>query len=84
MNKGEESYEYIGKLALQLRANGETMSLSTLQKRLNELGANYGGGVGMGKVVSAAWRYWESKSIEVHYAIQAAYVGEGGDYLWRD
>lgn len=53
MNKGEESYEFIGKLAIALYSQ----RIDTLQKILNDEGADYGSGIGMGSVISAAYRH---------------------------
>lgn len=84
MKKGKESYEFIGKLAIALYTQGIKFRLSTLQKILNDKGADYGGGVGMGKVVSAAYNYWskDKKDWVIHHAIAASFTGQNDEYLF--
>jgi hypothetical protein len=82
MNKGEESYDFIGHLAIALYTKQIKLRLSALQHILNDKGADYGGGVGMGKVVSAAYRHWEKKDMVVHHAIAASFTGQNDEYLF--
>ena len=83
MEKGEESYDFIGRLALALYSQDIKMRLSTLQQILNDKGADYGGGIGMGKVVSASYRFWESKSSVTHHAIAATFTGKNDQYCYE-
>ncbi len=84
MNRGEESYEFIGRLAIALYTQEIKIRLSALQKILNDKGADYGGGVGMGRVVSAAYKHWENKGEWViHHAIAASYTGQNDEYLFE-
>jgi hypothetical protein len=84
MERGIESYEFIGDLAVALYTQRIRIRLSALQKILNDKGSDYSGGVGMGRVVSAAYRYWadEKKDMVVHHAIAAAYTGQNDEYLF--
>jgi len=85
MKKGTESYEFIGSLAIALYSQKIKLRLSTLQKILNDKGVDYGGGVGMGKVVSTAYRYWadEKKDWVIHHAIAASFTGQNDEYLFE-
>lgn len=83
MKKGEESYEFIGQLAIALYTQRIKIRLSALQKILNDKGADYGGGVGMGKVVSAAYAHWKSKDWVIHHAIAASFTGQNDEYLFE-
>ena len=83
MKKGEEAYEFIGQLAIALYTQRIKIRLSALQKILNDKGANYGGGIGMGKVVSAAYAYWKSKDWVIHHAIAASFTGQKDEYLFE-
>ncbi|MEI9893848.1 MAG: hypothetical protein WDN28_08085 [Chthoniobacter sp.] len=83
MNKGEEAYKFIGNLAIALYTQRIKIRLGALQKILNDKGADYGGGVGMGKVVSAAYHYWEKEGDWViHHAIAASFTGQNDEYLF--
>jgi hypothetical protein len=82
MKTGEESYEFIGQLAIALYTQKIKLRLSTLQKILNDKGADYGGGVGMGKVISAAYNYWKKKDWVIHHAIAASFTGQNDEYLF--
>ncbi len=86
MKKGEESYEFIGHLAITLYTQKIKLRLSALQKILNDKGADYGGSPGMGRVVSAAYRYWEQKNSAdgwvIHHAIAASFTGQNDEYLF--
>ena len=83
MKTGEESYKFIGQLAIALYTQKIKFRLSTLQKILNDKGANYGGGVGMGKVVTAAYNYWKKKDWVIHHAIAASFTGQNDKYLFE-
>lgn len=61
MKRGQESYEFIGELAIALYSQKIKIRISTLNKILNDKGAEYKSGRGMGRVVSAAYRYWAKK-----------------------
>lgn len=82
MNKGEEAYEFIGTLAIALYSQRIKLRLTTLQKILNDKGADYGGGIGMGSVVAAAYRYWQEKDWVIHHAIAASFTGQNDEYLF--
>ena len=84
MDKGKDSYEFIGTLAIALYTQKIKLRLSALQKILNDKGADYGGGIGMGKVVSAAYRYWaeDKKDWVIHHAIAASFTGQNDEYLF--
>jgi hypothetical protein len=86
VTKGENAYEFIGELAIALYTQEVKLRLTALQKILNDKGANYGGGVGMGKVVSAAYHYWEKKNSAdgwvIHHAIAASFTGQNDEYLF--
>ena len=83
MKTGEESYEFIGQLAIALYTQKIKLRLTTLQKILNDKGADYGGGVGMGKVVSTAYEYWKKKDWVIHHAIAASFTGQNDEYLFE-
>ena len=83
MNTGEEAYEFIGKLAIALYTQNIKLRLGTLQKILNDKGAAYGGGIGMGKVVTAAYKHWEKKDWVIHHAIAASFTGRNDKYLFE-
>jgi hypothetical protein len=86
MKTGVESYEFIGYLAISLYTQKIKLRLNTLRKILNDKGANYGGGRGMGKVVSAAYDYWKKKNSAdgwvIHHAIAASFTGKNDEYLF--
>jgi hypothetical protein len=84
MKTGQESYEFIGQLAIALYTQKITLRLTTLQKILNDKGADYGGGIGMGKVVSAAYEYWKDKEQDgiMKQAIAVTFTGENDEYLY--
>ena len=82
MKKGQEAYDFIGQLAIALYTQKIKLRLTTLQKILNDQGAGYGGGIGMGKVVSAAYEYWKKKDWVVHHAIAASFTGQNDEYLF--
>jgi hypothetical protein len=81
MEKDDESYELIGKLAIGLHSQGIRIRLTALKKILNDKGADYSGGIGMGAVVSAANRYWEEKDPVIAHAIAYAFTGQNDGYL---
>lgn len=83
MKTGEESYEFIGHLAIALYTQKIKLRLTTLHKILNDKGADYGGGIGMGKVVSAAYDYWKKKDWVIHHAIAASFTGQNDEYLFQ-
>ena len=83
MEKGTESYVFIGNLAVGLYTQRIRLRLSALQKILNDKGADYGGGVGMGKVVTAAYNYWRETDMVVHHAIAASFTGQDNEYLFN-
>ena len=83
MKKGEESYDFIGQLAIALYTQKIKLRLTTLQKILNDKGADYGGGVGMGRVVTAAYNHWQKKDWVIHHAIAASYTGQNDEYLFK-
>jgi hypothetical protein len=80
LKKGDDSYEFIGHLALALYSIKIKLQLSTLQKILNDEGADYGGGIGMGKVVSTAYTYWDTKKQDtvIAHAIASIFIGKTG------
>ena len=86
MKTGEESYEFIGQLAIALYTQKIKLRRSALQKILNDKGADYGGGVGMGKVVSTTYEYWKNKNSTdgwvMHHAIAATFTGQNDEYLF--
>jgi hypothetical protein len=86
LKTGEESYEFIGQLAIALYTQKIKLRLSALQKILNDKGANYSAGRGMGKVVSAAYAYWKNKNSSdgwvIHHAIAASFTGKNDEYLF--
>jgi len=73
MERGEASYEFIGQLAIALYTYGIKIRLSTLQKILNDKGADYRGGIGLRRVVTAARTYWAARDPIIYHAI--AYAG---------
>lgn len=83
MNKGEEAYEFIGHLAIALYTQKIKIRLASLQKILNDKGADYGGGVGMGRVVAAAYNHWKKKDWVIHHAIAASFTGQNDEYLFE-
>jgi hypothetical protein len=87
MKTGEESYKFIGQLAIALYTKKIKLRLNTLQKILNDKGADYAGGRGMGKVVSAAYDYWEKKKTMdgrvIPHAIAASFTGQNDEYLFE-
>ncbi len=84
MERGEESYELIGKLAIALYTQRIKLRLSALQKILNDKGADYEGNPGMGQVVSAAYRYWKEVKEDwvIHHAIAYSFTGQNDEYLF--
>ena len=86
MKKGEESYEFIGHLAIALYTQKIKLRLSALQKILNDKGADYAGGRGMGSAVAAAYDYWKQKNSAdgwvIHHAIAASFTGQNDEYLF--
>lgn len=82
MDRGEEAYEFIGKLAIALYPHGIKIRLPALQKILHDRGAYDGMGVGMGQVVAAAHRHWEQRDPVIYHAIAQAFIGQNGEDLF--
>jgi len=82
LSRGDSAYEFIGHLAIALYPQRISLRLSALQKILNDKGADYEGGIGMGKVVSAAYSYWKLKDWVIHHAIAASFTGQNDEYLF--
>ena len=74
MERADEAYEFIGKLALALYPHGITIRLPALQKILHDRGVYDGAGVSMGQVVAAAHRHWEQKDPVIYHAIAQAFT----------
>ena len=85
MEKGKESYKFIGHLAIALYSQGIKLRISTLRQILNDKGADYGDGKGIGSVVSAAYRYWKEENQDwvIHHAIAASFTGKNDEYLFN-
>lgn len=83
MRKGIESYEFIGHFAIALYTQRIKIRLSALQKVLNDKGANYGGGISMGKALSAAYNHWKERDWAIHHAIAASFTGSHDEYLFE-
>ena len=83
MKPGQESYEFIGHLAIALYTQKIKLRLTTLHKILKDKGTGYGGGIGMGKVASAAYAYWEKKDPVIHHAIAYSFTGQSDEYLFK-
>jgi len=83
VERGAESYEYIGKLAVALYTYGIKIRLSALQHILNDKGAKYGGGIGMRRVVTAARTYWAERDPIIYYAIAYAFTDHHDEPLFE-
>jgi hypothetical protein len=58
------------------------MRLNALHKLLHDKGANDGGGIGMGQVVTAAYHAWAQRDPRVHGAIASSCTGHNDACLF--
>lgn len=85
-----ETYDFIGKLALVLYSQGIKMSFSTLIKVLEENNIEfYGSERGVASAIAAAYRRWEEKEkdYKIHTtcgAIAYTFVNRDGDWEWMN
>jgi hypothetical protein len=75
MESWEETYKFIGKLALALYTYGVEIHGETLQKILQDRGVYDGHEGGIAPLVAAASRYWASKDAAMSSAIASAFLG---------
>lgn len=88
---GNETYEFIGRLALALFNQKIKIRYSTLQKILVDNGLDsYGNERGMAQAISAAYRYWDRVEKEKFAisttpgAIASTFVNKDGYPSWLD
>lgn len=82
----DEAYEFIGKLAIALYAQGVQISLDSLQAILSDADREneYAGGRGMASRISAAFEYWQRKGDPViPAAIAHTYTDKHGKLAWQ-
>ena len=82
MTKEEETYEYIGNLAICLYLKNIKLSFTALNAILADSEANYGNNHGLAAGVSAAYRYWERKDPVIHHAIAHCFTDKDGNFAW--
>jgi hypothetical protein len=56
--------------------------LTALHNICTDKGADDGGGIGMGQVVTAAYHYWAQRDPRVHGAIASAFTGQNDAFLF--
>lgn len=82
----DETYDFIGKLAIALYSQDIRISLGSLRAVLADAdrGNDYASGRGMAAGVSAAYDHWERKDDRVvAEAIAYTYTDKHGNLAWR-
>lgn len=78
------TYEFIGQLALCLYSGRITITLSSLNSILEERGMKYDSNRGLASAVSAAYRYWEEKEdLAIRHAIAHTFVDRNRQPAWK-
>lgn len=84
-----DTYEFIGRLALALYGQNVRMSYATLMRLLEDNGLdNYGSERGMARGIEAAYHQWEAAeeplgATPTCNAIALTFVDKDGNYPWR-
>jgi hypothetical protein len=78
----QETYEFIGELAISLYSKKIKISLSALNMILADRNAAYGNNRGLASGVGAAYRFWEKKDPVVHHAIAYTFNDKDGEPAW--
>lgn len=80
-----ETYDFIGNLAVALYSQDIQISLTSLRSILDDRDMTYGNERGMGAGVSAAYTYWKENKEDpvVHHAIAHTYVDQEGELAWK-
>lgn len=81
MNK-EETYKFIGELALCLSVKGIKITFDSLNSILNDHGMGYESNRGLASAVGAACRYWEDTDPAMSAAIAHTYKNRNGQAAW--
>lgn len=79
----EEIYDFIGNLAIALYTQQIQISLSALNKILEDKGWSYGNNRGLAQGVAAAHRHWAAKDNVIHHAIAYTYRNRDGEVPWQ-
>lgn len=79
-----DTYQFIGTLAIALYSQGINITLDALKQILNDQGHDYSdySNLGIGKVVSSAYQAWKQVDPVVHHAIAFSYTGRHGNLVW--
>ena len=81
----EETYNFIGKLAVVLYSQGIRISFDSLKSILADQGKKYGSNRAVARGVDAAYKYWARKGNEneaTATAIAYTYTGKDGTLAW--
>ena len=78
-----EVYDFIGDLAIALYSKKIQITLSALNRILEDRGWGYGNNRGLASGVSASCRYWEKKDPVIHHAIAYSYLNRNGQLPWK-
>lgn len=78
----EETYDFIGHLAIALYTSKIKINLTSLNTILRERDADYDSNRGLAAGVGAAYRHWKEKDPVVYHAIAYTYTNQNGDLSW--
>jgi len=78
----EETYEFIGELAICLYSKKIKISLTALNAILQDKNAAYESNRGLAAGVGGAYRFWERKDPVVHHAIAYNFHDKDGEPAW--
>lgn len=78
-----ETYEFIGSLAIALHSKGISISFSSLNTILGDMNAAYDSNRGLAAGVAAAFRYWEAKpDLAIAHSIALTFKNKDGEFAW--
>ena len=78
----DETYEFMGELAIGLYSKKIKISLTALNAILADRNVAYDSNRGLASGVSAAYRYWKEKDPVVHHAIAYSFNDATGNPAW--
>lgn len=82
MNK-EQTYEFIGELAIALYTKNIKISLTALNTILADKNVAYDSNRGLAAGVAGAFRYWERKDPVIHHSIAHTFMDKDGVPAWE-
>lgn len=79
----EQTYDFIGKLAIALHAQNISISFTSLNSILADKNSSYDSNRGLASGVAAAFRHWEAKpDLAVAHSIALTFKNKDGNFAW--